>query len=401
VEDKSQNKLTNSDTNKAEKPHPLSYFTDDLIKQGDVMLFTLSHLRPKLYFDYLSEENKLIMGVKVHNQFGFLGDSKELGFYNYLVGSLSINLKCNQDNTEQNYNLGFAYPLYKTKRETSQGFVGCLDTTDTVTSRCIVETYAQAMLWLSNYNNLESDGKKYQVTNSYESLVSQIKKVQIYSAMFVIDGGNKIRPDNKYWDYDFTDIMYGDNNEYRQVVHDVLIDNVPTHLKPDADYYGKYFEVEEIHIAEELSKVNKNSLRQFVPKITKEVMGLRPVEKKEEQGDILVNLSDRDASVLCELVYEEAFFNAVADDKVGNSIAKLLYGEDKTINIKYITSFESEDARDTYNKYYEYYYSILDKYKVVATSLSNPFGYFSIAVANKGDNENKGIYIISCSNRSA
>ena len=399
MEDKSQGKLTNS--NQAEKPHPMSYFKDDLVKQADVMLFALSHVRPKLYIDLLPEEDKLLMGVRVHKQFGFLGDSKELGFYSFLVGSLSINLKCNQDNTEHNYDLGFAYPLYKRKREKSEGLGDYFDTVDTVENKWIVDTYAQAMMWLSGHS-IDSDGKTYQVTNSYESLVSQIKKVQIYSTMFVIDNGDKVRPDNKYWDYDFTEEMYGDNNEYRQVVYDALIERTPPHIRDVFDYYGKYFEIEDINISEELQKKNTASLKQHVPRSIPDFMSLRPVKKEEEQSDILYKLSDRDASVLCELVYENDFFDVVADNQAGKSIAELLYDKATQKVSESLADFLKEDVIDNFNLYSNYYYPILDKYKLVATSkeydVNSAFSsvdYYAIAVANMTDEHNKGIYIIN------
>jgi hypothetical protein len=389
-----------SNPNEAEKPHPMSYFKDDLMKQADVMLFALDFVRPQLYIDLLPEDEKLQLGVRVHKQFGFLGDSKELGFYSFLVGSLSINLKCNKDKTTQNYNLGFAYPLYKRKREEFKGLGDYFDTVDTVENKWIVNTYAQAMMWLSGHN-INSDGKTYQVTSSYEDLVSQINKVQIFSTMFVIDNGDKVRPDNKYWDYDFIEEMYGDNNEYRQVVHDALIERTPTHIRDVFDYYGRYFELEDINISEELQKINTASLKQHVPRSIAEFMSLRPVKKEEEQSDILYKLSDRDASVLCELVYENDFFDDVADIKVGKSIADLLYTSDKMIDTDVINLL-SDTAKLDYKKYADYYHPILDKYKLVATSkeydVNNAFSgcdYYAIAVANMSDDNSKGIYIIN------
>jgi hypothetical protein len=400
MEDKNQDKLANSDINQAEKPHPMSYFKDDLIKQADVMLFALDFVRPQLYIDMLPEEDKLQLGVRVHKQFGFLGDSKELGFYSFLVGSLSINLKCNKDKTTQNYNLGFAYPLYKRKREKIDSLGDYFDTVDTVENKWIVDTYAQAMMWLSGHS-IDSDGKTYQVTSSYEDLVSQINKVQIFSAMFVIDNGDKVRPDNKYWEYDFTEEMYGDNNEYRQVVHDALIERTPTHIRDVFDYYGKYFEIEELNISEELQKINTASLKQHVPRSIAEFMSLRPVKKEEEQSDILYKLSDRDASVLCELVYENDFFDDVASSKNNGSIAMLLYDDNKQVRDIISDKFKPETKND-FNTYASYYYPILDKYKLVATSkeydVNSAFSscdYYAIAVANMSDEHSKGIYIIN------
>ncbi|KEI34602.1 hypothetical protein FRA_50c14720 [Francisella sp. W12-1067] len=125
------------------------------------------------------------------------------------------------------------------------------------------------------------------------------------------------------------------------------------------------------------------------------------------ENKILTNLPDKDASVLCELVYESRAldFALNSPDLKDSSLANIFYEnkrkviEDKELNL-------SPDVKDALEQYPHNYYPVLAKYKLVATSLdlvsktqSNFFGtapsYYAIVVANVNDKENKGIYIIN------
>ncbi|KFJ42870.1 hypothetical protein IBE48_04935 [Francisella philomiragia] len=149
----------------------------------------------------------------------------------------------------------------------------------------------------------------------------------------------------------------------------------------------------------EVRPFSKHEYVKYIPADYRLLRGSKAIVKDLRETDsnsILRKLSDMDASVLCELVYEEAFFNAAASKKVGSSIADLLYLSP--------TEFKADGLsvdKDFIN-YYDYYYPILDKYKLVATSVEfdvsstfSDISYFAIVVADKNDDENCGLYIIN------
>ncbi|QIV96380.1 hypothetical protein EDC55_10432 [Allofrancisella inopinata] len=116
------------------------------------------------------------------------------------------------------------------------------------------------------------------------------------------------------------------------------------------------------------------------------------------ENKILTSLPDKDASVLCELVYESRAldFALNSPDLKDFSLANIFYDnkrkvrEDKELNL-------SKDTQDALELYSHHYYPVLAKYKLVTTSsqLGNDVGYYGIAVAAAGDKQNKGIYVIN------
>ncbi|WP_172106473.1 lipase family protein [Allofrancisella frigidaquae] len=117
------------------------------------------------------------------------------------------------------------------------------------------------------------------------------------------------------------------------------------------------------------------------------------------ENKILTNLPDKDAAVLCELVYENKVFeNIVSDRKLYNSsFASIIYRFDKKSLVEDYENLLSSDAQYALKNYPHHYYPILAKYKLVATSsqLGNDVGYYGIAVAAAGDKQNKGVYVIN------
>ena len=116
---------------------------------------------------------------------------------------------------------------------------------------------------------------------------------------------------------------------------------------------------------------------------------------------ILKNMSDRDASVLCELVYEKAVFEElIKDDKLQSQpLSQRIYKESKIRKeiLVILENTKSKDTIDGLGNYYDYYFPILEKYKLVATSseVGNKDGYYGIAVAYIEDEEVQGIYVIN------
>ena len=138
---------------------------------------------------------------------------------------------------------------------------------------------------------------------------------------------------------------------------------------------------------------------------------------------ILKNMSDRDASVLCELVYEEAFWEIIIDDINKNKNAKTLAknlasyvydGNKKALNpdtASYLSKKTASDAFYYLTEYYDHYFEVLQKYKLVSTSSSvnsnpkfkgsdsyvdfNENDYYAITVAYVGDERNQGVYVIN------
>jgi hypothetical protein len=120
----------------------------------------------------------------------------------------------------------------------------------------------------------------------------------------------------------------------------------------------------------------------------------------DQDSKVLKNMSDRDASVLCELVYEETFWETIITESEDKSIGELLYpnGKDLDNTLKSTLSFKKQDdALFSMQQYAEYYYPILEKYKLVATSseVGNKDGYYGIAVAYIEDEKVQGIYVIN------
>ncbi|QIV96266.1 lipase (class 3) [Allofrancisella inopinata] len=116
-------------------------------------------------------------------------------------------------------------------------------------------------------------------------------------------------------------------------------------------------------------------------------------------NEILMHLPDKDAAILCELVYESKVFeNIVSDRKLYNSsFASIIYRLDKKSLVEDYENLLSSDVQYALKNYPHHYYPVLAKYKLVATSsqLGNDIGYYGIAVAATGDKQNKGIYVIN------
>jgi hypothetical protein len=127
---------------------------------------------------------------------------------------------------------------------------------------------------------------------------------------------------------------------------------------------------------------------------------------------ILKNMSDRDASVLCELVYEEAFFEKIITipSLEGLALTKVVYKNITTLT-EYAQANFQPAMQDTLIKYYDHYFEVLQKYKLVSTSSSvnsnpkfkgsdsyvdfNENDYYAITVAYVGDERNQGVYVIN------
>ncbi|AIT08855.1 hypothetical protein LO80_01915 [Candidatus Francisella endociliophora] len=126
-------------------------------------------------------------------------------------------------------------------------------------------------------------------------------------------------------------------------------------------------------------------------------------EDQEDTSQPLTDLPDKDASVLCELVYEEEFLEAVIRQQKDNPIplSQAIYKKDKKSLIDDLDKVLSVDKHGDLNipfaDYSNYYYPILAKYKIVTTSskLKNTVGYYGIAIANAKDSTNSGIYVIN------
>ncbi|AIT08781.1 hypothetical protein LO80_01510 [Candidatus Francisella endociliophora] len=124
--------------------------------------------------------------------------------------------------------------------------------------------------------------------------------------------------------------------------------------------------------------------------------------KRPTEDKVLKNMPDRDAAVLCELVYEEAVFEYIVKDStlIEKSLSKVFYDSSNELDkdIKNILiSTKSEETISAMDDYHEYYQPILESYKLVATSseVGNKDGYYGIAVAYVEDEEIKGIYVIN------
>ncbi|WP_172106905.1 lipase family protein [Allofrancisella frigidaquae] len=134
-------------------------------------------------------------------------------------------------------------------------------------------------------------------------------------------------------------------------------------------------------------------------------MSFHPYENNNDitidhyENKILTNLPDKDASVLCELVYESMMLENIVNNRAGKekTISNLIYNLDKKTLNKISTTLLSSDVKDALEQYPHHYYPVLAKYKLVATSsqLGNDVGYYGIAVAAAGDKQNKGVYVIN------
>ena len=143
--------------------------------------------------------------------------------------------------------------------------------------------------------------------------------------------------------------------------------------------------------------------------ITREADEIVADLKEEDQEDTsqpLTNLPDKDASVLCELVYEKSaldFAINIGLDKSG-SLANIFYDSKK---VRKADGFKlSDDFKYALENYPDYYRSILKKYKLVTTSsqfvsatqssfVGTAPSYFAMVVAHAKDKENKGVYVIN------
>ncbi|MBK2283502.1 hypothetical protein IBE48_07650, partial [Francisella philomiragia] len=129
-------------------------------------------------------------------------------------------------------------------------------------------------------------------------------------------------------------------------------------------------------------------------------------EKKEECCPPLTDLPDKDAAILCELVYEQTLLSFVLNKtKANTSISDVVFDSDKKTlaeGIKDLLSKDEDKNSPSYkmlnmplDDYASYYQPVLAKYKLVAVSPSNSVDYFGIAIAKECDTKNKGIYIIN------
>ncbi|AIT09656.1 hypothetical protein LO80_06555 [Candidatus Francisella endociliophora] len=147
------------------------------------------------------------------------------------------------------------------------------------------------------------------------------------------------------------------------------------------------------------SQLKRTSQAQVKPLTDKDLRKPRDAEDSDKDtSKPLRNLPDRDAAVLCELVYESSMLESIAGRK-DTSLADLIYNEDKKTldkDVKALLSKDDDGSLSTpLDDYANYYQPVLAKYKLVAVSPSSSDGYFSIAIANKDDNKNRGIYIIT------
>ncbi|KFJ43992.1 hypothetical protein IBE48_05510 [Francisella philomiragia] len=125
-------------------------------------------------------------------------------------------------------------------------------------------------------------------------------------------------------------------------------------------------------------------------------------KKKEECCPPLTDLPDKDAAILCELVYEQNLLNSLPKDK---NLSSLIYDDESSLlsdKTKALLSKDEDKNSPTkgmlnmpLDDYASYYQPVLAKYKLVAVSSSNSVDYFGIAIAKECDTKNKGIYIIN------
>ncbi|AIT09729.1 hypothetical protein LO80_06970 [Candidatus Francisella endociliophora] len=142
------------------------------------------------------------------------------------------------------------------------------------------------------------------------------------------------------------------------------------------------------------SQLKRTSQAQVKPLTDKDLRKPRDAEDSDKDtSKPLKNLPDKDAAVLCELVYEESFLRSITRQK-DKSLADFLYLSKGVIDTD-VLPILSDSARLDYENYADYYYPVLDKYKLVAVNPSSSDGYFSIAIANKNDGKNIGIYVIT------
>ena len=131
-------------------------------------------------------------------------------------------------------------------------------------------------------------------------------------------------------------------------------------------------------------------------------------EQKEEEKECcppLTDLPDKDAAILCELVYESGLLNHIINEPTLSdlSLGQAIYKDGKLkAEIKALLSKDDKDGSPTkgvlnmpLDNYASYYQPILAKYKLVAISPSNSVDYFGIAIAKECDSKNKGIYVIN------
>ncbi len=170
-----------------------------------------------------------------------------------------------------------------------------------------------------------------------------------------------------------------------------------------------------LKLRKERDLFNKREFLDFIPTdvvITREAEDIVHDLKEEDQEDTsqpLTDLPDKDASVLCELVYEKSALN-VAINRIefkGVSLANIFYNVTKKYKndkgqviypIRDDMGFNlSKDMLFGLESCSKYYHKILSKYKLVATSskLGNACNYYGIAIAHAKDKDNKGIYVIN------
>jgi hypothetical protein len=122
-------------------------------------------------------------------------------------------------------------------------------------------------------------------------------------------------------------------------------------------------------------------------------------EDEKENKDPLTNLPDKDASVLCELVYESGLFNHIINEPAlkNLSLGQAIY-EDESLKADmkaYLSKDDDGNLDIPLDDYASYYQPILAKYKLVAVSTANSANYFGIAVAHANDDSNSGIYVVN------
>ncbi|MBK2267216.1 alpha/beta hydrolase family protein [Francisella philomiragia] len=141
-------------------------------------------------------------------------------------------------------------------------------------------------------------------------------------------------------------------------------------------------------------------------------------EDQEDTNQPLTDLPDKDASVLCELVYEKSALEYAFNDPLMKkvSLANIFYDVTKKYKndkgqviypVRDDRGFNlSSDFKYALENYHVYYYNVLKKYKLITTSskyvvatqssfIGTAPSYFAIVVAHKGDKDNKGVYVVN------
>ena len=149
-------------------------------------------------------------------------------------------------------------------------------------------------------------------------------------------------------------------------------------------------------------------------RFTREATDIVKDLKEEDSEDTslpLTDLPDKDASVLCELVYEAKFLEAVMKKQgsIPIPLSQPIYDRDKKTLLEGVEKLGlSDDMLFALETFPSYYQPILAKYKLVTTSSQyasiidgqyglnpNTVDYYAIAVANVKDKDTSGIYVVN------